>query len=64
MLNKPPYSYEQWIITKYGSIMNSPVLTMDVMPEIVYDGYIQSLQDRGYTVYGDCYRGITVGKTA
>jgi hypothetical protein len=56
---KAPYSFNEWIKREYGT--HDPV-NDDIAPELLYDGYVWSLMQLGYTVYGDCYKGITVKK--
>jgi len=53
-----PYTFSQWIKKHY----NHNPINDDVAPEILYDGYVWSLMQQGYTVYGDCYKGVTVEK--
>jgi len=53
---KAPYTFAAWIKKHYD---HNPI-NDDVAPELLYDGYVWSLQQLGYAVYGNCYDGITV----
>ena len=53
---KAPYSYRDWVNKEYGGIERTP----DIAPELLYDGYVYSLETLGYEVYGNCYDGIIV----
>ena len=51
----PPYSFKQWIEREYKGQWEG-----DIAPELLYDGYVWSLRQLGYEVFGNCYNGITV----
>lgn len=50
----PPYTFREWLLKHFGWLKD------DTAPELLYDGYVFSLQKLGYKVYGDCYKGIEV----
>jgi len=52
---KAPYTFSQWIKKHYKGQWEG-----DIAPELLYDGYVWSLMQLGYEVFGNCYDGITV----
>ena len=52
---KAPYTFKEWQDKEYEGNWEG-----DIVPELLYDGYVFSLEQLGYEVYGDCYNGITV----
>lgn len=50
----PPYSFQEWCEARRENLQS------DFNPRIVFDGYVWSLKQRGYTVYGNSIFGITV----
>ena len=52
---KAPYTFKEWIDKEYKGNWEG-----DIAPELLYDGYVFSLSRLGYTIYGNCYDGITV----
>ncbi len=53
---KAPYTFKEWLIHHFGRIPDGNYDS----PRVMYDGYVFSLEQLGYTVYGNCYNGITV----
>ena len=56
-MRKAPYTFEEWIARHYNGNWEG-----DIAPELLYDGYVYSLEQLGYIVYGNCYDGIVVSK--
>jgi hypothetical protein len=54
-LRKAPYTFEEWLNTHFTQIP-------DIDPVLQYDGYVFSLEQLGYKVYGDWRKGIKVSK--
>ena len=52
-----PYTFSEWLTENYHD--NVP----DIAPELLFDGYVYSLEQLGYAVFGNCYDGITVKET-
>ena len=57
---KAPYTFYDWLIKNWGVHYVERTFNQDMSPEILYDGYVMSLVELGYTVYGNCYDGVTV----
>ena len=58
MIKNAPYTFKEHLVALYGTEENIP----DIAPELLYDGYVYSLEQLGYKVYGNCYAGVTVQK--
>ena len=52
---KAPYTFAEWQQKEYQNKWEG-----DIAPGLLYDGYVYSLEQLGYSVYGNCYDGITV----
>ncbi len=50
-----PYSFKEWLTREYQGQFEG-----DIAPELLYDGYVWSLMQQGFEIYGNCYDGITV----